>query len=174
MLIVNVIILWSCLILTTVHAITSEDSSSSPLKQWSSAFAASSAQSTCLAIKYSKECIVLLYRSPLGNRWKPYSSLSNDRIESTELLGLPVTPVESSFVLHAPSWMSFPNAQVLAMTGFAADVDHLARTIQKQSYNHEEIYEESMTTHSMTTKLAAAFQKAAQSGERRPYGWVQR
>jgi len=66
--------------------------------------------------------------------------------------------------------MSFPNAQVLAMTGFAADVDHLARTIQKQSDNHEEIYEQSMTTHSMATKLAAVFQKASQSPERRPYG----
>mmetsp|Transcript_9236 Transcript_9236/g.22029 ORF Transcript_9236/g.22029 Transcript_9236/m.22029 type:complete len:315 (+) Transcript_9236:317-1261(+) len=166
----SLLILWSCLIWTGVQAITSDDSSTSPLKQWNSAFAASSAQSSCLAMKYNKECVILLYRSPLSNRWKPYLSSPSAPSQSTELLGLPVTPVESSVVQHAPSWMSFPNGQVLAMTGFAADVDHLARTIQKHADNHQTIYEESMTTHSMTTKLAAVVQKVAQSGGRRPFG----
>lgn len=166
----SLLILWSCLIWTGVEAIASDDSSTSPLKQWDSAFAASSAQSSCLAMKYNKECIILLYRSPLNNRWKPYSSSPYASTQSTELLGVPVTPVESTVVQHAPSWISFANSQVLAMTGFAADVDHLARTIQKHVDDHETIYEESMTTHSMTTKLAAVVQKVAQSGGRRPFG----
>ncbi|CAJ1942816.1 unnamed protein product [Cylindrotheca closterium] len=165
----SLLILWGCLMSTSVQAITSDDVSTSPLKQWESAFAASSAQSSCLAMKYNNECVLLLYRSPLSNRWKPYSSSSYAPTQSTELLGLQVRPVESTVVQHAPSWMSFPNAQVLAMTGFAPDVDHLARSIQKHADNHESTYEESMTTHSMTTKLAAVVQKAAQSGGR-PFG----
>lgn len=166
----SLLILWGCMIWTGAQAINSADDSTSPLKQWDSAFAASSAQSSCLAMKYRKEWVLLLYRSPLSNRWKPYSSPSYAPTQSTELFGLPVRPVESTVVQHAASWMSFPDAQVLAMTGFAADVDHLTRIIQKHVDNHETMYEESITTHSMTTKLAAVVQKAAQSRGRRPFG----
>lgn len=146
-------------------AITPEESTS-PVRHWDASFTASSAQSSCLAMKYH-DWILIFLRSPSSDVWKPSTSSGNTPID---LFGVSVLPVGSPLVQFAPSWLPFPNHQVLAMTGLASDVEHLARVIQRQADNHFNVYDKSITTHSMTERLAAVLQQAAQAKGGRPFG----
>eukprot|EP00980_Cylindrotheca_fusiformis_P023613 scaffold10671_cov131-Cylindrotheca_fusiformis.AAC.11 len=56
------------------------------------------------------------------------------------------------------------------MTGLASDVEHLARILQRQADDHFNVYDKSMTTHSMTERLSSVLQQAAQAKGGRPFG----
>jgi hypothetical protein len=114
-----------------------------------------------------QDFMLMFLRSPSSDVWKPSPSTLKNPVD---LFGLTVLPIDSSLVQFAPSWLSFPNTQVLAMTGLASDVEHLARIVQHQSDNHFNVYDKSMTTHSMTERLAAVLQQAAQAKGGRPFG----
>jgi hypothetical protein len=157
-------VFFSCLLLQ-VFSIT-PDGSTSPVRHWDASFTASSSQSSCLAMRY-QDFMLMFLRSPSSDVWKPSPSTLKNPVD---LFGLTVLPIDSSLVQFAPSWLSFPNTQVLAMTGLASDVEHLARIVQHQSDNHFNVYDKSMTTHSMTERLAAVLQQAAQAKGGRPFG----
>ena len=96
--------------------------------------------------------------------------LQSKRTQAIDLFGIKVRPVERSEVQFAPSWLAFPTGQVLAMMGLAADVEHLVRVVQRQGDNHFNVYDKSMTTHTMIQRLAAILQQQASVGGGRPFG----
>ena len=155
-------------LISKVFCITT-DSSSSPIKNWEGSFTASCAQSSCLVKRYPEHDSVLIFlRSPSSNTWKPSPS---NQDHSIDLLGLSVKPVNDNHLVHfAPSWLSFSNGQVCVMTGFASDVEHLGRILQKTVDNHITIYDNHMKTHSMTQRLANVLQQAAHVEGGRPLG----
>jgi hypothetical protein len=158
-------LLLSCIVWQALSS-THHGSEISPIRHWDASYAASCAQASCLAMKY-QDFIVVFLRSPSTNAWKPTPSILNKELD---LFGLRVSPVEYSMVQFAPSWFSFLSSQVVAMTGLAADVEHVVRVIQRQGDSHFNVYDKSMTTHTMTQRLAAIFQQQAAVGGGRPYG----
>ena len=165
----RLLLLINCLIiLGGVFSITS-DTSTSPIKHWDASYTASCVHGSCLVKRYPEhDCVLILIRSPSTNIWKPTpSSLQN----SVDLLGLSVKSVDDNFLVHfAPSWLSFSNGQVCIMTGFASDVEHLGRMLQKTADNHLAVYDNHITTHSMTQQLATVLQQAAHVDGGRPFG----
>ena len=139
-----------------------------PVSRLNPSWAASCAQGTAVALRHDN-CVLLFLRGPATSIWRPSRPAS---AFSFEISGLKVTSTAdmgAGAVQFAPLWLPVGPHSICAMTGLATDVEHLFRVLQKQVDNHWNIYDEHMTTHTMTTSLADTFQAAPFQGDR-PFG----
>lgn len=168
----------------------------SPISKWDSSWIASCAQGTAIAMNNKDDCMVLFLRTPSTRVWKPpiVSSMTilpkqlertykqqqeedenlekindADDDENGEFPGMIVHMVEQTQIQFAPSWLSFPKT-ICAMTGFAPDVEHLCRILQRSVESYDTIYDKRMTTFKMVERFSDILQDAAFSNGSRPFG----
>lgn len=135
-----------------------------PVRGFDRSWAASCAQGTAVVLRY-QDFVLIFLRGPSSNLWRPSIPPASE-----EISGLRVSPVQSDTVQFAPSWLSLGPNSLCVMTGLGSDVEHLARVLQKQVDSHWNIYDQYMTTHSMTMGMAETFREAAFGSRVRPYG----
>ena len=140
----------------------------SPIKHLEASLAASSAHGTVVAVRSlqdQQECVVLVTHRPLdttATRKHP-----NVADSTQELFGLCISdePGTASW-----RWTQFGGSCVCAMTGFAADVQHLTRVTLRQVESHQTLYSHAMSVDRIVRALSFTLQRAALEEGGRPYG----
>lgn len=143
-------------------------SSVSPIKHLEASLAASSAHGIVVAVRSfqdQQECVVLVTHRPLDivtTKTQP-----KDADSTQELFGLciPDETVEASW-----RWTQFGGSGVCAMTGFAADVQHLTRATLRQVESHQTLYSQAMSVDRIVKALSFTMQRAALEEGGRPFG----
>ena len=143
---------------------------SSPVRHWEESWAASCAHGTVITMA-CPNYVLLLIRFPSTNLWKP-SWMDATTIAPEDHGGLPICPIppSSQISYFAPSWIFLDPNSLCAMTGFAFDVEHLTRVLQRQADDYYNLYGAHITPHALQLRLAKVLQHAAHIKGGRPYG----
>ena len=141
----------------------------SPIPRWQESWTASQAHGTAMAMTV-QDFLVIFLRSPSTDVYRP----AYPTAAATELNGLRVERIEREHqhasMQYAPSWFPIGSHTVCAMTGLALDVEHICRVLQRKVNDHYFIYQTSMTTHTMTQKVASVLQNECLMKGSRPFG----
>lgn len=141
---------------------------SSPFRQFEPSWVASAAQGTVM-VTTVKDSLVICVRSPSSDIWKPDPAVPSGGQGFVDTLdGIAVTPVDSSVVQFAPSWLQLGPNSLCFMTGLASDVEHLSRVLQQKVETHSNLYDKSISTHALATAFSKILIRPTIAGGR-PY-----
>jgi len=162
------------LALGQVHASTNS-APLSPLKHWEASWAASCAHGTIMVLSQEQGSTLVVLRSPNSQVYKPPLPVTGSPEKHPS--GLLASPYDPSRLLvqYAPSCFPLttdPGHPMLlcAMTGFAADVEHLALQLQEFYQSRINLLDRPPTLTNVLTFWSRLGQEAAMTKSGRPYG----